>query len=244
MSTDTSPDTASPQALIQARALSKKYREGGRTVSALHSLDLDIVENDYLAIMGPSGSGKTTVLNLLGALDTDYGGSLKFNQSEVKTMKRNELAGFRNRTVGFVYQSFHLLPHLSALQNVALPAHFSRRGRLAGSDIRERANHLLARVGLEGLQQRKPLHLSGGERQRVAIARALFSQPRIILCDEPTGALDDATGASILELFEELNEQLGVIIVLVTHDQVVADRAHRILRLRDGRLDPAPGGES
>ncbi|MBR59248.1 MAG: macrolide ABC transporter ATP-binding protein [Myxococcales bacterium] len=230
--------------MIQARDLSKEYREGGRTVTALHSLDLDIGEKDYLAIMGPSGSGKTTVLNLLGALDTDYGGSLRFNDSEVKSMKRNELAGFRNQTVGFVYQSFHLLPHLSVLQNVALPAHFARNGSPDRKELTKRANHLLLRVGLDGMQQRKPLHLSGGERQRVAIARALFNQPRMILCDEPTGALDDATGDSILGLFEELNEQLGVTIVLVTHDQVVADRAHSILRLRDGRLDSAPEEES
>ena len=221
---------------ILARDLRKDYLEGGRRVTVLQGASMEIAAGEHLAIVGRSGSGKTTLLNLLGALDRDYQGRLEVDGQELRHLDDRRLAAFRNRAVGFVYQSFHLLPHLSAAQNVALPAFFDRQRGPRPTKPRDRALECLERVGLGGQGDRFPLHLSGGERQRVAIARALFHRPRIILCDEPTGSLDEVTGLRILELFEELNQELGVTLVVVTHDPKVAGRAAKVIAVEQGQL--------
>ena len=226
----------SGRVVISLRDLSKSYREGGRRVSVLSDVSLEVAAGEHLAIVGRSGSGKTTLLNLLGALDRDYEGHLVVAGQELKRLDDKRLAAFRNRTVGFVYQSFHLLPHLSAAQNVALPAFFDRAPERGAPSGLERALECLERVGLRGQGDRFPLHLSGGERQRVAIARALFQSPRIILCDEPTGSLDEANGGRILDLFEELNRELGVTLIVVTHDVKIAARAGLVVAVEGGTL--------
>jgi putative ABC transport system ATP-binding protein len=226
----------SRRAVISLRDLSKDYQEGGRRVPVLSGVNLEVEAGEHLAIVGRSGSGKTTLLNLLGALDRDYEGHLVVDGQELKRLDDRHLAAFRNSTVGFVYQSFHLLPHLSAAQNVALPAFFERAAERGAPSQRERALECLERVGLRGQEDRFPLHLSGGERQRVAIARALFQRPRIILCDEPTGSLDEGNGGLILDLFEELNSELGVTLIVVTHDAKIAARAGRVVTVEGGTL--------
>ncbi len=234
----------SPRVVISVRDLRKDYVEGGNRVPVLSGASLEVEAGEHLAIVGRSGCGKTTLLNLLGALDRDYEGHLVVDGQELRRLDDKRLAAFRNRTVGFVYQSFHLLPHLSAAQNVALPAFFDRAPERGAPSPRDRALECLERVGLRGQGDRFPLHLSGGERQRVAIARALFQDPRIILCDEPTGSLDEKNGARILDLFEELNKELGVTLIVVTHDAKVAGRAGRVITVEDGRLTARDGAGS
>lgn len=222
--------------MIEARDLRKAYQEGGREVPVLRGLEARIEAGEHVAVMGRSGSGKSTLLNLLGALDSRYQGSLRLRGRELREMDERALAAFRNQTVGFVYQSFHLLPHLTAAENVALPAWFSPRGGGDRRARRARALACLALVDLERCADRRPLHLSGGERQRVAIARALYGEPPMVLCDEPTGSLDEETGEHISALFERLNRTLSVTLVVVTHDPRVAARADRVLHLRGGLL--------
>ena len=229
--------------VISVRDLRKDYLEGGRRVPVLDGACLEVEAGEHLAIVGRSGCGKTTLLNLLGALDRDYEGHLVVDGQELRRLDDRRLAAFRNRTVGFVYQSFHLLPHLSAAQNVALPAFFDRGPARGARSPRDRALECLERVGLGGQGDRFPLHLSGGEQQRVAIARALFQDPRIILCDEPTGSLDENNGGRILDLFEELNKELGVTLVVVTHDAKIAARAGRVVVVEEGRLAVREGAE-
>ena len=230
------PKTKAQEPLIVARDLRKEYSEGEGLVRALRGVDCTVMRGERVAIVGRSGSGKSTLLNLIGGLDTSYLGSLTVSGRELSAMKERDVAAFRNRTVGFVYQSFHLLTHLNLLENVVLPWFFAPKGRVSYDVMVAQARTQLQRVGLEGMESRRPLHLSGGERQRVAIARALVQNPEIVLCDEPTGSLDDTTSAAILDLFEELNESLGMTLILVTHDDAVAQRAQRVITLVDGKV--------
>ncbi len=206
---------------------------GSEVIHALKSISLDIHKNEYVALMGPSGSGKSTLMNLLGCLDTPSEGQYVLNGESVEEMTDNELASIRNKEIGFVFQTFNLLPKYSSLENVALPlvyAGMSKRKRL------ERADEVLTDVGLGDRVDHKPNELSGGQRQRVAIARALVNKPSIILADEPTGNLDTKTSVEIMGIFEEIHKQ-GNTIILVTHEPDIAAHAHRIVRLRDGLVE-------
>ena len=218
--------------LIVCDGLSKTYRVGERDLPALIDVTLHIDSGEFVAIMGPSGSGKSTLMNLIGALDVPTRGSLRIAGREVSAMSADELAELRNSTIGFVFQQFNLLPRMSALDNVRLPLLYARSGR---HDADERARRRLAQVGLADRADHRPAQLSGGQQQRVAIARALVNDPRILLADEPTGALDTATSMEIMALFGALNDG-GLTVVLVTHEPDIAAVARRQLRFRDGRL--------
>lgn len=219
--------------VIEIEGVTKLYKMGSETIHALRGVSLDIRRNEYLAIMGPSGSGKSTLMNMLGCLDTPTAGRYEFSGKNVATMVDDELADIRNREIGFVFQTFNLLPRSNALHNVELPliyAGISKHERI------ERARQALANVGLGDRVHHRPNELSGGQRQRVAIARALVTQPSIILADEPTGNLDSKTGVEIMTLFEQLYEQ-GNTIIVVTHEEDIARHARRIVRLRDGLIE-------
>jgi putative ABC transport system ATP-binding protein len=218
--------------LIRARDIVKQYVDGdGTEVRVLDGLSLDVEDGDFVAVVGPSGSGKSTLLHLLGGLDVHYQGDVEVAGVKLAGLKDKELARFRNQHVGFVFQSFHLIPNLSAVENVLMPSHFGP----ASLEARKRAESLLDRVGLLAKKDRTPVRLSGGERQRVAIARALFTGPRLLLCDEPTGNLDAATGAGVISLFEELHRE-GLTLLAVTHEERMSSAARRVLRLKEGRL--------
>jgi len=219
--------------LISVRNLVKTYYMGANVVNALQGVNLDISKNEYVALMGPSGSGKSTLMNLIGCLDTPTSGDYILNGSNVSTMDDGELAGVRNKEIGFVFQTFNLLPRLSALDNVALPLVYAGLSR---AERVEKAKHVLNSVGLSDRMDHKPNELSGGQRQRVAVARALVNSPSIILADEPTGNLDSKTSYEIIGLFEEIHA-LGNTIVLVTHEPDIAEYAHRIVKMRDGRIE-------
>jgi putative ABC transport system ATP-binding protein len=219
-------------ALIEAHALEKLYHMGDETVRALDSVSFAIPTGDYCAIVGPSGSGKSTLMNILGGLDTPTGGRITIAGSDIGTMRDEELAVFRNQTIGFVFQSFNLLPRLTALENVELPMIY---GGVLPAERRERATELLRRVGLGERMGHRPTQLSGGQQQRVAIARALAGKPALILADEPTGALDTNTGVEILALFSQLNRE-GATVVIVTHDHDVARATKRTIEMRDGHI--------
>ena len=219
--------------LISIQHLNKTYIMGAEIVEALKDVSVDIDKNEYVALMGPSGSGKSTLMNLLGCLDSPTSGQYWLNGIEVSTMDDSELAEVRNKQIGFVFQTFNLLPRLSALENVALPlvyAGYAKEERL------EKARKTLESVGLGDRVMHKPNELSGGQRQRVAIARALVNDPAIILADEPTGNLDTKTSHEIMALFEQIH-QAGNTVILVTHEQDIAQHAHRIVRLRDGLVE-------
>jgi len=206
---------------------------GEQEVHALQGVSLDIHENEYVALMGPSGSGKSTLMNMLGCLDTPTSGTYLLNEENVSTLVDDELAEIRNKEIGFVFQTFNLIPRLSAIENVALPlvyAGMSKNERL------DRAYEVLASVGLGDRVDHKPNELSGGQRQRVAVARALVNKPSIILADEPTGNLDSKTSIEIMALFEEIYN-LGNTIIIVTHEPDIAQYVHRIVRLRDGKIE-------
>lgn len=220
-------------AVIDINALRKTYIMGPTQVHALRGVDLQINTNEYVALMGPSGSGKSTLMNLLGCLDTPTEGNYVLDGSDVSQMTDSQLADVRNRKIGFVFQTFNLLPRLSALENVALPLVYSGMPR---KDREARAHEVLTAVGLGDRTDHKPNELSGGQRQRVAIARALVNNPSIILADEPTGNLDTKTSIEIMEIFEKIHDE-GNTVILVTHEPDIAEHAHRIVRLRDGEVE-------
>ena len=219
--------------VIQIRDLRREYQMGGETVRALRGVDLAIRRNEYVAIMGPSGSGKSTLMNLIGCLDTPTGGEYWLNGQEVSRMSDDHLARVRNREIGFVFQTFNLLPRASALQNVELPLVYAGTG---ARERRERAREALVRVGLEDRMGHRPNELSGGQRQRVAIARALVNRPSILLADEPTGNLDTATSEEIMRVFATLHDQ-GQTVIMVTHEADIAAHAARVVVLRDGKVE-------
>jgi putative ABC transport system ATP-binding protein len=218
--------------LIEARDLVKLYRMGDETVHALDGVNFTIARGEYCAIVGPSGSGKSTLMNIIGGLDTPTSGRITIAANDIGAMSDDDLAVFRNQTIGFVFQSFNLLPRLTALENVELPMIY---GGIVPKERRERAMELLTRVGLGSRMGHKPTQLSGGQQQRVAIARALAGKPSLILADEPTGALDTNTGIEIMALFRELNAE-GATIVIVTHDHEVAAATKRTIEMRDGQI--------
>lgn len=221
------------KSVISVHNLVKTYYMGANVVNALQGVNLEIYKNEYVALMGPSGSGKSTLMNLIGCLDSPTSGDYVLNGSNVSTMDDSELAGVRNKEIGFVFQTFNLLPRLSALDNVALPLVYAGMSK---SERTERAKHVLNSVGLADRMDHKPNELSGGQRQRVAVARALVNSPSIILADEPTGNLDSKTSYEIIGLFEEIHAA-GNTIVLVTHEPDIAEFAHRIVKMRDGKIE-------
>jgi len=218
--------------IIRMAGIRKVYNTGKVVVEALKGIDLDVHPGEFVAIVGPSGSGKSTLMNLLGCLDTPSDGTYEIGGDNVAGVTRDELAEIRNRRVGFVFQSFNLLPHLSALENVELPMLF---GGIAPKERRHRASELLEKVGLGDRLEHKPTELSGGQMQRVAIARALAMNPDMLLADEPTGNLDTSSGTDIMSLFNDLWKS-GRTLVIITHDPALAKRASRIVEIRDGRI--------
>ena len=219
--------------VIDIAGVTKLYRMGTETVHALRGVKMQIHRGEYLAVMGPSGSGKSTLMNMLGCLDTPTAGHYEFAGEDVADMTDDELADIRNREIGFVFQSFNLLPRSNALHNVELPLIYAG---LPKAERQDRAREALINVGLGDRMHHQPNELSGGQRQRVAIARALVNRPSIILADEPTGALDSKTGVEIMQLFEDLYDK-GNTIIMVTHEEDVARHARRIVRLRDGLIE-------
>jgi putative ABC transport system ATP-binding protein len=221
------------ETVINLDKLVKNYYIGTITVEALRSISLEIKRGEYVAIMGPSGSGKSTLMNLIGCLDTPTSGSYVLNGTDVSKMDDNRLAEIRNSEIGFIFQTFNLLPRYTALENVTLPLVYAGSGK---SDRVNRAKQTLDDVGLADRMDHRPNELSGGQRQRVAVARALVNNPSIILADEPTGNLDSKTSVDIMKLFGEIHSQ-GNTIILVTHEESIARYAHRIIRLLDGEID-------
>ena len=224
---------AGGQPLIHARDLRKTYHVGGQVVHALDGLDLDIHANEYVALMGPSGSGKSTLMNMLGCLDSPTSGRYILNDQEVSRLGDDALADIRNREIGFVFQTFNLLPRYTALENVALPMVYAGMGK---AERMARAEEVLHQVGLGDRMDHRPNELSGGQRQRVAVGRALVMKPSIVLADEPTGNLDTATSQEVMELFGDI-QKAGNTVILVTHEEDIAAYAQRTIRLRDGRVE-------
>ena len=218
--------------ILQMRDICKDYPMGKTVTHVLKNVSLDVSEGDYLAIMGPSGSGKTTLMNLIGCLDVPTSGSYLLGDREITKCSGKELAEVRNKEIGFVFQSFHLLPKLTALDNVALPLLY---GGVKKEERRERARAALETVGLSDRIDHRPDQLSGGQCQRVAIARAIVGKPRLLLADEPTGALDSASGAQVMELFHQLHDS-GSTIIMITHDHSIANHAAKVMTIRDGVL--------
>ena len=228
--------------LLQVRQLSKTYRapDGGDAVPVLQDLDLNMAERETLAIVGPSGSGKSTLLHIIGALDKPDAGEVLIDGKDVGKLNDEDAAAYRNTIVGFIFQLHHLLPQCTVLENVLVPTLAQRNGN--ATELRARAEQLLDAVGLKHRLQHRPGELSGGERQRVAVARALINRPRLLLADEPTGALDRVSATKLVDLLAGLNETQGVTLVMVTHSLEVAQRMQRVVELRDGKLveSPAP----
>ena len=219
--------------VIELRNIIRDFKLGPQTVHVLKGIDLDIKKGEYVALMGPSGSGKSTLMNLLGCLDTPTSGSYNLAGRDVSQMKDNELAEVRNKEIGFVFQTFNLIPRQTALQNVALPLVYA--GKTKETRIAQ-AKNVLNEVGLADRMDHRPNQLSGGQRQRVAIGRALVNSPSIILADEPTGNLDSTTSLEIMKLFDEIHKN-GNTLIIVTHEEEIAQYAHRIIRLRDGMIE-------
>ena len=221
------------QEIIRIEGLTKFYRIGDETIKALNGVDLSIRKNEYVALMGPSGSGKSTIMNIIGCLDTPTSGSYYLNGPNVANLDDNKLAEIRNKEIGFIFQTFNLLPRYSSLDNVALPLVYAGIPK----DIRsQKAKEALQSVGLGERMNHKPNELSGGQRQRVAVARALVNNPSIILADEPTGNLDTKTSHEIMALFDDIH-RAGNTIIIVTHEEDIARMAHRIVRMRDGKVE-------
>jgi ABC-type lipoprotein export system ATPase subunit len=226
------------ESILQARDIRKKYRLGAVNLEVLKGINLSVEAGEFVAIIGASGSGKSTLLHILGALDTPDSGHVAFNNNDITAMSGGKLNKYRNSSVGFVFQFYHLLDELTVLENVLLPAMISSSTLLwlaRRNSAKKQAKELLERLGLSGRLAHKPYQLSGGERQRVAIGRALMNKPPLLLADEPTGNLDSATGNGILKVLEDLNKD-GQTIIMVTHDSQIAQRAHRIVRLADGLI--------
>ena len=221
------------QEIISIQDVYKIYQVGTQEVRALNGVALGVKKNDYMALMGPSGSGKSTLMNLIGCLDSPTRGSYTLNNQEVSRLSDNDLAEIRNTEIGFVFQTFNLLPRYTAIENVALPLVYAG---MSYQDREKRAKEVLTMVGLEDRMRHTPNELSGGQRQRVAVARALVNKPSIILADEPTGNLDSKTSHDIMNLFQEIHDQ-GNTVILVTHEEDIAAHAHRVVRLRDGKIE-------
>lgn len=219
--------------VIETHEIAKLYHMGSETIHALESISIEIFKGEYVAFMGPSGSGKSTLMNIIGCLDTPTSGTYVLNNNNVSDLSENELAEIRNKEIGFVFQTFNLLPRATALENVALPLIYAGYGK---SDRNDMAMEALRGVGLDDRASHKPNELSGGQRQRVAIARALVNNPSILLADEPTGNLDTKTSYDIMELFQELHDR-GHTIIMVTHEDDISHYAHRIIRMRDGLVE-------
>jgi putative ABC transport system ATP-binding protein len=219
--------------LIKITNIKRDFPLGNEIVYVLKGIDLEINKGEYVALMGPSGSGKSTLMNILGCLDTPTSGTYILNGKHVSEMQDDELAGIRNKEIGFVFQTFNLMPRTTALDNVALPMVYAGHSK---SERVERATEVLTQVGLDDRMDHKPNQLSGGQRQRVAVARALVNKPSIILADEPTGNLDSKTSVEIMNLFDEIHAN-GNTVILVTHEEDIASHAHRIIRLRDGIIE-------
>jgi len=226
--------------IISTSEISKKYVMGSETIMALSSISINIVKGEYVAFMGPSGSGKSTLMNIIGCLDTPTSGTYILNNNDVSDLTENELAEIRNKEIGFVFQTFNLLPRATALENVALPLVYAGYN---STEREEKAMEALDGVGLADRAKHRPNELSGGQRQRVAVARALVNDPSIILADEPTGNLDSKTSYSIMELFDQLHDA-GNTIIMVTHEEDIAEYSHRIIRLRDGLIESDKLNES
>jgi putative ABC transport system ATP-binding protein len=216
--------------LLSLKNIVKSYQIKSETYEILKGLDIEIKKGDFVAIMGPSGSGKSTLLNIIGCLDSPSSGSYTLEEKNVSGLSQRELAVIRNTYIGFIFQNFNLIPSLSVLDNVLLPSFY------LGKEDQKRAKELLSSMGLSERLSFKPNELSGGQKQRVAIARALMNNPSFLLADEPTGALDSKTGKEIMELIVDLNKKEGKTILMVTHDPIIAERAHRIIRLQDGKI--------
>ena len=219
--------------VIDIKGITRNFQLGQETVKVLKGIDLIIEKGEYVAFMGPSGSGKSTLMNLLGCLDTPTSGSYILNGADVSTMTDDQLAEIRNKEIGFVFQTFNLLPRTTALDNVALPMIYAGKSK---TERNERAAEVLKNVGLADRMDHKPNQLSGGQRQRVAVGRALVNKPSIILADEPTGNLDSKTSVEIMNLFDEIHAA-GNTVILVTHEEDIAEHAHRVIRLRDGVIE-------
>ena len=219
--------------VIDIKGITRNFQLGQETVKVLKGIDLTIEKGEYVAFMGPSGSGKSTLMNLLGCLDTPTSGSYILNGADVSTMTDDQLAEIRNKEIGFVFQTFNLLPRTTALDNVALPMIYAGKSK---TERNERAAEVLKNVGLADRMDHKPNQLSGGQRQRVAVGRALVNKPSIILADEPTGNLDSKTSVEIMNLFDEIHAA-GNTVILVTHEEDIAEHAHRVIRLRDGVIE-------
>ena len=222
-----------PDKIIEIKGLKREFAVGSEIVKALKGVDVSVMKNEYLAMMGPSGSGKSTLMNLLGCLDTPTAGAYNLNGTNVSSLKDDDLAEIRNKEIGFIFQTFNLLPRLTALENVSLPLVYAGYN---SEDRKIKAQVVLEKVGLGDRMDHRPNQLSGGQRQRVAVARALVNDPSIILADEPTGNLDSKTSLDIMRLFEEIHE-MGNTLIVVTHEEEVASHAHRILRLKDGMVE-------
>jgi ABC-type lipoprotein export system ATPase subunit len=223
--------------ILSARGLKKTYAFGKRTLEVLRGVDLEVARGDFVALRGASGTGKSTLLHLIGGLDSPNAGEIFFASQSLAKFSESDLTNFRNRRVGFVFQAYHLLPELDALENVCLPA---RVARISVARAEKRARELLARVGLQNRVEHKPSELSGGEQQRVAIARALINEPELLLADEPTGNLDSKTGGEIIELLKNLCAEKQMTLVIATHDAKIAASAPRVIELVDGRMTAPP----
>jgi lipoprotein-releasing system ATP-binding protein len=221
------------ESLLSAKALTKSYTMGRRTLEVLRGVSLDVPRGEFLALRGASGAGKSTLLHLIGGLDSPNAGEIHFAGQNIAAFSERELTDFRNRRIGFVFQAYHLLPELDALENVCLPA---RVARVSAAPAEARGRELLACVGLEDRLEHKPFELSGGEQQRVAIARALINEPELVLADEPTGNLDSHTGGEIIELLKKLHSEKQTTLIIATHDAQVAAHAWRVFELADGQI--------
>jgi ABC-type lipoprotein export system ATPase subunit len=228
--------------MIRLRGVRKRYTTDKVVNEVLKGIDLDIADGEFVAIVGRSGSGKTTLLNVVGALDTDYEGSVEVGGRDLRKLDDVAISDYRNRNIGFVFQSFHLLEHMTCRENITLPALFARgEGLLDPVAAAARADEVLREVDLTEKREAFPTTLSGGQKQRVAIARALFQRPKLMICDEPTGNLDSSTAQAILALFRRLNEEHGITLVIVTHDDMISKACKRIVRIDDGRIVEGAG---